>query len=384
MNEASPAQLSGVRFAVEYHLSGTEAEVHGKADALCLDQTVELPEELVPAGMIREQIVGRIESFRGLKADRYEATISFPIELLTGECAQLLNVVFGIASLKPDIRVARLHLPDPVLQSWPGPRFGLDVFRALVNVHHRPLVCGVLKPLGLSVSELADLAYQFALGGLDLVKDDQGFSDHPFCPFDERVAQCAEAVAKANRETGRICLYVPHVTGSWEAMHTRSLSAKRAGAGGILICPGLTGFDALRDIAQEKAIGLPVLSHPALLGSFIAHADSGIAPRVLFGQLPRLFGADVSIYPSFGGSYAINREDCRKIAAEAVSPWGNLKPMFPTAAGRMNIERVREMCAFYGQDIVIILGSGLTQPSADVVVACKIILNVVARGAEPG
>ncbi|MGH7206218.1 MAG: RuBisCO large subunit C-terminal-like domain-containing protein [Nitrospiraceae bacterium] len=381
MNHSPAIQPSGTRFSVEYHLSASEAEARANAEALCFDQTVELPDVLVPTA-VREQVVGRMESFRRLDANCHEAVISFPSELLTGECTQLLNVVFGIASLKPGIRVARLHLPDPCLQSWPGPRFGRDVLRALVNVHHRPLVCGVLKPLGLSVSELADLAYQFALGGLDLVKDDQGLSDQRFCPFEERVARCVEAVAKANLETGRRCLYVPHVTGPWEAMRTRCLFAKKAGAGGLLICPGLTGFDSLRGIAQDDAIALPILSHPAFLGGFMVHADSGIAPSVLFGQLPRLFGADVSIYPSFGGSYAISPEDCRKISTEARNPWGHLKPMFPTAAGRINAERVSEMGAFYEQEVIIILGSGITQLGADVIAACKTIMDLVARGAQ--
>ena len=382
MNEAAPVPSSGERFAVEYHLCGTETDARVKAEALCLDQTVELPDELVPTGMIREQILGRVESFRKLKADRYEATISFPTRLLTGDCTQLLNITFGIASLKPGIRVAHLHLPDPVLQRWPGPRFGRDILRALVDVHHRPLVCGVLKPLGLSVSDLADLAYQCAIGGLDLVKDDQGLSAHRFCPFEERVARCAEAVTKANRETGRICLYVPHVSGPWEATRKRSLLAKKAGAGGVLICPGLTGFDALHDIAQDEAIALPVLTHPALLGSFMVHAESGIAPHVLFGQLPRLFGADVSIYPSVGWSDAMGHEDCRKIAVEAGIPWGHLKPIFPTAAGRMNAERVSEMWAFYGHEVVIILGSGITQPGADVVAACKRVMDLVTHSVQ--
>lgn len=381
MSHYPAIQLSGTRFSVEYHLRAHEAEARANAEALCFDQTVELPDVLVPTA-VRERVVGRIESFRRLDANSHEAIINFPSELLTGECTQLLNVVFGIASLKRGIRVARLNLPDPCLQSWPGPRFGRDVLRALVNVHHRPLVCGVLKPLGLSVSELADLAYQFALGGLDLIKDDQGLSDHRFCPFEERVDRCVKAVAKANLETGRICLYVPHVTGPWEAMHTRCLFAKNAGAGGLLICPGLTGFDSLRGIAQDNAIALPILSHPALLGSFMVHADSGIAPGVLFGQLPRLFGADASIYPSFGVSYAISPEDCRKIAAEAGTPWGHLKPMFPTAAGRMNAERVRGIGAFYGQEVIIVLGSGIIQPGADVVAACKTIMDLVARFAQ--
>src|SRR5256885_10773533 len=83
-------------------------------------QTVELPDELVPAGMIREQFLGRVESLRRLNADRFEAMISFPTRLLTGDCAQLLNLTFGITSLKPGIRVGRLHLPDPLLQRRPG------------------------------------------------------------------------------------------------------------------------------------------------------------------------------------------------------------------------------------------------------------------------
>src|SRR5436853_7361578 len=147
MNEAAPVPRAGARFAVEYHLSGPETEARAKAEALCLDQTVELPDELVPAGMIREQILGHVESFRRLNADRYEATISFPTKLLAGDCAQLLNITLGIARLKPGIRVGRLHLPDPLLQSWPGPRFGRERLRALVNVNHRTLACAVLKPL---------------------------------------------------------------------------------------------------------------------------------------------------------------------------------------------------------------------------------------------
>ncbi|MER3423639.1 MAG: hypothetical protein C4293_10800, partial [Nitrospiraceae bacterium] len=62
--------------------------------------------------------------------------------------------------------------------------------------------CGVLKPLGLSIDALAELAYQFARGGLDLVKDDQGLADHSFCPFEERVARCAEAVARRTEKPG--------------------------------------------------------------------------------------------------------------------------------------------------------------------------------------
>lgn len=379
MTSDSRMTLSGTRFGVAYRVRGSEAEARAQADLICIDQTVEAPEAILPAGAIRNEILGRIESFRSLGSDRHEAVISFPIELLTDDCSQLLNVVFGISSLKAGVRVTEILLPEQALQRWPGPRFGRIGLRVLVDVPDRPLVCGVLKPLGLSPTDLADLAYQFALGGLDLVKDDQSLGDQPFCPFRERVRRCAEAVAKANRETGRHCLYVSHVSGPWETMHERCLLAETAGAGGLLICPGLTGYDGLRLIAQDDGIGLPILSHPALLGTYYVDPDSGIAPPVLFGQLPRLAGADVSIYPTFGLDFPITRDDCRHIAAVTAVPWDRLKPIFPTAAGRMGFDRIKEMRDLYGDDVLFIVGSSIQCDDNGLVRACRRFVEEVGR-----
>lgn len=383
MADAASFQFSGQRFTVEYRLSGTEAEARTKAALVCNDQTVEAPDKIIPAGMIREQILGRVERFTGA-AGFSLATVSYPIELFGRDCAQLLNVLFGISSLKPGVRVERLEFPEAVLptRDWPGPRFGRSGLRDLVGGPVRPLVCGVLKPLGLPPTALADLAYQFALGGLDLIKDDQALADLAFCPFEERVARCVEAVAKANRETGRRCLYLAHVTGRWETMKQRALYAKRAGAGGLLVCPGLAGFDALRDVATDDAIALPILSHPALLGSFTVHADSGMAPAFVFGQLPRLAGVDASLYPIYHAGFPITRDDCRAIAKACGGSWGTLKPIFPTAAGRMGFERVLEMCEFYGQDLLFIVGSSIQQHRAGLVKACRLFMDEVARSAQ--
>jgi ribulose-bisphosphate carboxylase large chain len=376
MSTTHQLQFSGSRFLVDYHLSGTEAEARAKAALVCIDQTVEAPIDIVQAG--HEQILGRLERLIPAEAG-YDATISYPVELVGGSCAQLLNVLFGISSLRQGIRVLRFDPPPSVLEPWPGPRFGREGLRKLAGVAGRPLVCGVLKPLGSSVSVLAELAYQFALGGLDLIKDDQSLADHAFCSFDERVARCAEAVAGANRETGRTCLYFPHVGWSGSGLRSRCLAAKQAGAGGLLIAPGLTGFDALRETAADDAIALPILSHPALLGSFIVHADSGMSPSVVFGQLPRLAGADASLYPIYNAGFPMTGNDCRDVARAAGAPWGGLKPIFPTAAGRIGVERVKELCAFHGNDVLFILGSSIQRQEAGLVAACRAFMDEVTR-----
>src|SRR6185295_13541178 len=142
---------------------------------------------------------------------------------------ELLNVVFGISSLKAGIRVARMELSNTFLKAWSGPRFGRSGLRARLKVPDRPLLCGVLKPVGTAARQLAELAYQGALGGLDLIKDYQGFAYHPSCPFAERASRCAEAVSLTIRETGRNALYIAHVSGGPTTIRRESRWAIEAG-----------------------------------------------------------------------------------------------------------------------------------------------------------
>src|SRR5690606_2754524 len=136
----------------------------------------------------------------------FEATISYAVETTGCELTQFLNVVFGNSSIKPGIRVERLDLPPGLLNAFKGPRLGRDGLRALLGVPTRPLLCTALKPMGLSAKALAEFAYRFALGGMDVIKDDHGLANQSFAPFKERVERCAEAVARANRETGGNCI----------------------------------------------------------------------------------------------------------------------------------------------------------------------------------
>lgn len=291
-------KLSGERFRVLFRLVGTEPQARQMAREICYEQTVELPDDLVPGGDIRDHILGRVESFQPSEKDHWETVISFAAEVGGSELTQLLNVIFGNISLTPGIRVERIELSPAVLNALKGPRFGREGLRAVLGVPQRPLLCTALKPMGLPSPDLASLAYQFALGGIDIVKDDHGLADQPFAPFEERVQRCAEAVTRANRETGFRCIYMPNVTGRVDRIVSRSIFAKKAGAGGIMVSPGLVGFDVMRDLSTRDAVGLPIMAHPSFLGSLVSDRNSGISHYALFGQLTRLSGADATIFPN--------------------------------------------------------------------------------------
>jgi ribulose-bisphosphate carboxylase large chain len=361
------ASLSGERLRVDYLLTGDEGEARGKADDICLEQTVEFPGDLVPPGAIRELVVGRVEAFGPAGGGRFRATISFAVETTAFDLVQLLNVLFGNISIKPGIRLEALALPPSFLARLPGPRHGRSGLRALLAVPTRPLVCTALKPMGLDAPELADLAHRCALGGIDLIKDDHGLTDQPFCPFEERVARCAEAVARANARTGRACRYMANVTGPADQVLALAHRAKALGAGALLLAPSLVGFDTLRALAADETLGLPIMAHPAFGGSLVTSAENGIAHGVLYGQLMRLCGADLTVYPNYGGRFSFTREECVEIARATAAPLGALRESFPAPGGGMTSDRVADMRAVYGREFAFLVGGGLHRRSADLV-----------------
>lgn len=369
--------IPGERFRVVYHVEGTEEEAHAAARDICYEQTVEYPPDLVPTGYISNWIVGRTEDVRPAAVGGYEVVISYAAETAGTELTQLLNVVFGNTSLKPGIRVESLDLGPTIGDAYPGPRFGRDGLRELTGAHGRPLLCTALKPMGLGPDALAQLAYQLALGGIDLIKDDHGLTNQGFCPFTERVGRCAEAVERANRETGGKCVYLPNVTAPAAKVHARAEEARRLGAHGLLIAPGLVGFDAMHALAADSAIGLPILGHPALLGAFVVDPHHGMSHRALLGQVMRLAGADAVIFPSFGGRFSFTQAECQGIVGGTTAPMGHIKPILPVPAGGMRVDRVPELRAFYGDDVIFLIGGDLHRHGGSLVEGCRHFRSLV-------
>src|SRR5947199_347197 len=138
--------------------------------------------------------------------------------------------------------------------------------RELTGARGRPLLCTALKPLGLSATQLAQLAHGFARAGIDLIKDDHSLADQATAPFRERVERCEEAVARANGETGGNALYFPNVTSSPPEIVERAGAARRAGCRGVVVNALPAGLGAVGAIGA--ATGLAIMSHPSVAGAF--------------------------------------------------------------------------------------------------------------------
>ena len=73
----SDLRLSGQRFSVEYHIRGSAIEARERADLLCIDQTVEAANHVIPPGAIREQLLGHVEELASLSPELFSRLPQF-------------------------------------------------------------------------------------------------------------------------------------------------------------------------------------------------------------------------------------------------------------------------------------------------------------------
>ncbi len=370
-----PPSTEDEGLVVTYLLKGDPADCARRARLLSIEQTAEVSPGLCAGEFFEKHVLGRVESVVPAGPDRCEVVVRFPADVVGTEFAQLFSVVFGNVSLWEGVRVASVRPTAALAARIGGPRFGIAGVRTRLGVPERPLLMSAVKPLGRSPSELAAYAYDLARGGIDLVKDDHGITDQVFAPFEARVEAVSAAVARANRETGRRCLYCPTVTGPADVLVDRARFARDAGAGAVLLSPLVVGPDFLRVVAREA--DLPVVAHPALAGAFFAHDDHGIALPALLGTLMRLAGADLVVFPGWGGRFPFTREGCAAVDRALKDDLGGVRPAFPVPAGGLSLSHVPELLGVFGRDVVFLIGSALYERSPDLAANAAYFLSLV-------
>ena len=354
------------RILATYEVRSTPDEVAGLARRIAYEQTVELPPALVTDPVVCERVLGRVETISSLDpaardgrpspgttaAASHRVTVSYSGELANGQLPQLLNLLYGNVSLYPDVQLADFSLPRAVAAEFAGPRFGIEGLRRLTGVRGRPLLATALKPRGLEVAEYARIAGAFALGGGDLVKDDQNLVTD-FAGFRERVFRCRDAVEDANARTGRSCLYFPLVSAPLESIDLHFDLVRAAGLRGVLLCPAVLGLDAVRALAARH--GLVLMGHPSLTGGLAR----GMSLPLVFGTLFRLAGVDVSVFPDARGRFGFGARTCGAIRERLGAPLGELAPAWPCPAGGLQFDGIEAACAEYGADTVLLVGGAL-------------------------
>jgi ribulose-bisphosphate carboxylase large chain len=73
----------------------------------------------------------------------------------------------------------------------------------------------------------------------------------------------------------------------------------------------------------------------------------------------RLAGADLSIFPNYGGRFSFSPGECRAVAAGLAAPIPGIAAALPAPGGGMTLGRVEEIVDFYGNDVALLIGGDL-------------------------
>ena len=90
--------MAAERFVVTYRVTPDDARsIEAHAKDICLEETVEIPEDAVPASHWEQGIVGIVESIdeRPGQPSDYDVRISYRADIANNEIPNLLNVLFG-------------------------------------------------------------------------------------------------------------------------------------------------------------------------------------------------------------------------------------------------------------------------------------------------
>ncbi len=290
---------------------------------------------------------------------RAEAKISYPSANFSPDLPAILTTVFGKLSLDGEVKLLDLDFDDELLGHFPGPQFGIEGIREQVGVFDRPLVMSIFKGvIGRDLTFLKDQLRQQALGGVDLVKDDEILFDNPLTPFEERVIAGKEVLQRVFDETGHRTLYAVNLSGRTSMLRDKAKKARELGADALLFNVHAYGLDVLQELAEDKEIGLPLMAHPAFSGAFTSSPSYGLATALALGKLTRIAGADFSLFPSPYGSVALEKSQALALG-EALVKDSPLKRTFPVPSAGIHPSLVPQLFEDFGKDSIINAGGGV-------------------------
>ncbi len=290
--------------------------------------------------------------------------------------SQILSAVAGnIYGMKAinNLRLLDISFPKSIVNSYKGPKFGIDGIRKLTKVYNRPLLGTIVKPkVGLNEVEHAKVCGEAWLGGLDIVKDDENLTSMSFNNFKKRVIETLKVRDKAESETGEKKIYMPNITAKVNVMKKRADHVISNGGEYIMVDIVTVGFSALqeiRDYLDDKNI--VIHAHRAMHAAFTRNKKHGMTMLAL-AKLMRLIGMDQLHTGTIVGKMEGGKNEVIEINKNITESefkgndltsldqnWYSLKPVLPVASGGLSPLHVPDLIKYLGTDMVFQFGGGV-------------------------
>ncbi|MBJ8029814.1 RuBisCO large subunit C-terminal-like domain-containing protein [Bacillus cereus group sp. N21] len=240
-----------------------------------------------------------VNTYLGKKATRGLIKIHYPSLNFSPDLPAILTTTFGKLSLDGEVKLIDLTFSDDLKEHFPGPKFGIEGIRNLLQIHDRPLLMSIFKGmLGRNIGYLKTQLRDQAIGGVDIVKDDEILFENPLTPLTKRIHSGKEVLQSVYETYGHKTLYAVNLTGRT--------------------------YD-LKENAKRAATA----------------------------------GADFSLFPSPYGSVALEKKEALLITSKLTEKDQSLKRSFPVPSAGIHPGFVPFIFRNFGKDVVINAGGGI-------------------------
>jgi 2,3-diketo-5-methylthiopentyl-1-phosphate enolase len=310
---------------------------------------------------VREMLSGKLVGYYEIPTeDEYKKSaviqLAFPINAWHDNVPMmLLSIAGNCFAYSQRIRLLDVVFPENMVKNFRGPKFGVEGTRGLLGIPERPLSLHIIKPkMGMTPKQTGDQVYQTAIGGADMVKDDEMTSDTYNNNFRDRLKYVMDAIDRAEKRTGKRMIYFCSITDEVSKLHAKAREAVEIGANGLLITYSV-GLSAIREVTSDPDINIPVMVHNSHM---IASMDTISWP--VFTKLIRLCGADQTLTPTYWSSIPmVSLEEGIRCQHVAQAPFYGFKKMWSMPAAGTYPGLAPILMSEYGKDIIIPSGGGM-------------------------
>jgi len=236
------------------------------------------------------------------------------------------------------------------------------------------LGCTIKPKLGLSAKNYGRAVYEGLRGGLDFTKDDENVNSQPFMRWRDRFLFVAEALYKAQAETGEIKgHYLNATAGHCDEMIKRAQCAKELGMPIVMhdyLTGGFTANTSLAHYCRDHSLLLHI--HRAMHAVIDRQKIHGMHFRVLAKAL-RLSGGDHLHSGTVVGKLEGEREVTlgfvdlmrdnfsekdRQRGIYFTQDWVSLPGTIPVASGGIHVWHMPALVEIFGDDACLQFGGG--------------------------
>ncbi len=357
-----------------FYIAKSDEDIYEKAKSFAVGQTIGT---WVPVPGITDEMKrkygGKVVSIYDippveLTPDLPEETyhiiqIAFPDENFIPQIPMLMVTLLGNdVSTSAQVKLVDIKFSRKFLKSFKGPRFGIDgIYDYMgLNSQRRPIVLNMIKPcLGYSAKEGAAIFRKIALGGVDIIKDDELFADTNYSSIKDRVRLYKKAANEVYGQTGHLTRYCVNITDRFDKVLEHAKTAIDEGADFLMINFVATGISVLQALSEMDEIKIPVVAHYATAGAMTESPFTGISTPLLLGKLSRMAGADMCMFSSPYSTYPFLKRRYKQIADMQRLPFGNLKPTMPIIGGGVHPNSAEKIVSELGRELVLASGGAV-------------------------